>query len=423
MPKVSVRPPISLGDDFMEAIRLQKSFYHYQANCSLADFADIESECIEIKAVAALQEPNQPSYWGAFAKVDMKGPRLLGEYFGTIEAVPEEGSRKENSLTDHVFYNSFQLSRNTALIPREDEEFWPRKANCAPCQTLANIEVRPYANRVIYAIPRGITIRAGQQLLPFYGEEYTFESKVFLNPDDNDETSQKKRQQYAYTPRNIQLDPKFLKVLRMPAGLTFSKPVFDALNIHTINLPILAHDARGHALPQHQQENPTLLHLACWMADENTLSALLAKGANPNQYTRKMGVSVLHAIAMSPHYSSASEKIACIEQLRYAGAHLTLQDKNDHSILHCAIQSGQIELAIALIQLEPKLTSLVNSKDQDFFIYAISLGATEMLQALSPFITSKFLSDYVRYDVEIDYLNQTLKKLRSKFSSFIDKLY
>ena len=412
--KTTQKHTVALGESFMDSLRKSKAHYHYQSNSSQGDFTDIEAEYIEIKKVAVLQEEGNQAYWGAFAKQEMRGPLLLGEYFGSVRTVPKEGSKAEDKLTDHQFYNCFQLSNRKALEPAELEEFWPRKANCASCEQTANIAIQPYGNRVFYAIPRGVTIRQGEQLLPFYGEEYTFNSKVFLNPSDNDEESSTKLQNYPYVPRKVNLDRQLLTNLHISATTKFSKPSLEHLDIDTINLPLLAHDSKYKVLPQCEQENITLLHLACWMGGEEAaenIHALLEKGANPNQQTRKMGLSAVQAIVMSPHYANTSQKIACITQLQNAGAILMLQDRAEASVLHCAIKSEQMELARHLITLEHGLTALVNDDDQDFFLYAVTIASTTALDGLGPFITPRYLNDYIKHDEELDYLNRTLKKL------------
>ncbi|MDF1678718.1 MAG: ankyrin repeat domain-containing protein [Legionellaceae bacterium] len=409
--KNTAPPPASLGTQFLDALEEHSQTYLCQSNsANFGDFADIEASCIEVKPVSVLASPGNTSYWGAFARVDLKGPLLLGEYFGEIKDVPEEGSRKEKSIADDAFYNSFQLTPTTALVPRKEEEFWPKKANCAPCEQLANIEIRPYGQHVMYAIPRGVKIARGSQLLPFYGEAYTFESKVFLNPTDTDETSLEKLVKYPY--RAGKVDRQLLRHLDIPTSTAFYIPVVESLDNSTIHLPLLARRKAGEVLPQYEQENLCLLHIACWTANESLLNAALTKGANPNQCARKTGFNALHAIVLSPYYTGTAQKVEYIERLKLAGAHLILQDDHERSALHHAIQQNDSELAKALIQLEPKLLTLVNKDDRDFFSYAISIGAVDMLTELAPFITAKYLNEYLKDEEEFDYLVKTLKKLR-----------
>ena len=301
------------------------------------------------------------------------------------------------------------------MVPAEEEEFWPRKANCASCEQTANVVIQRHGERVFYALPRGVTIQAGQQLLPFYGEAYTFDSKMFLNPSDNDEESHEKLHRYPYQSQKIRLEKELLDILNIPSATKFAKPALEALDRNTINLPLLAHDSQYDVLPQHQQENLTLLHFTCWMGGKNIeekLCALLAKGANPNQQTRKMGFSAMQAIILSPHYKSAAQKIACIQYLKDAGGTLMLQDKHENAILHCAIQSGQVELVAHLIQLDRKVKLLLNKDDQDFFLYAIAIGSITALNILEPLITHSYLDEYLNDDEEFDYLVQTLRKVR-----------
>ncbi len=403
-----------LGAKFMKSLAKQNRAYHYQSNSSQGNFADIEAEYIEIKPVAALQEPGQTAYWGAFAKKEIRGPIRLGEYFGCVTDVPKEGSKKEKKLSNHEFYNSFQLSATKALVPEEKEEFWPRKANCAPCEQVANIVMQRSGNRVFYAVPPGVIIPPGHQLLPFYGEEYSFESKVFLNPTDTDEESSAKLKNYTYETKKIKLEPRLLEILGIENSPEFSKPSIRHLSEDTVNLPLLAHGQRGQVLPQKQQENPTLLHLACWMGRIQTCHTLTSAGANLNQYTRKTGLTPIHAIVLSPHYRSTAEKMALIAHLKAHGASLLLQDEEEQSVLHLAIQTKQFELANYLLTLERDLTSLVNEDEQDFFLYAISTGSAETIEALAPAIPPKFLSTYVN---ESDSLVKALKKLRRTLPS------
>lgn len=406
-----------INEQFIKSLKKRNGHYHYQSNSSLGNFADIEAEYIDIKPVAALKIRSNDAYWGAFTKKEIRGPLRLGEYFGAVVNVPAEGSRKEDHLTDHEFYNCFQLTDTTALVPDEAEEFWPRKANCAPCQQTANIHIERAGNRVFYTVPNGITIPEGAQLLPFYGEEYTFEDKVYLNPTDNEEESQDKLGRYPYGPAGSTLDAQLLKSLDLPASSQFYKPLLKQLNTQTVNLPLLRHDARGRVYPQHQQENPTLLHLACWMNDAKTFNALLQHGVYLNQQTSSVGFSATHAIVLSPRYRSSAQKINLLTRIKQEGGSLLLQDVEETSILHLAIKTGQIAIAKAIIKLEPGITSLVNNDDQDYFLYAISMNAIEALEELSAAYSSRFFNDYVTDKQTFNSLVKTIKSVRHKTST------
>jgi hypothetical protein len=397
-------PPV--GEDFIASLahnKKNKIAYEPQVNSIHGRFADFEREYIEIRPLAILQDKRNPYSWAVYAKKDMEGPLRIAEYHLTRKKVPKTGSKEEKALRDSAYYNTFQYRKNIALVPPEGKVSWPEKINCASCDETANFNMTRSIDHVYIEIPAGVKIKAGQQCLSFYGQDFfsnteaAFQARVFINASDNEEESSDKLHKYPYKRITINLDSTLLALMNIVPSVMFSEPNLVKLNPNTVNLPLLAYN-KQQVLPQHKQENMVLLHLACWRGDETMRDALLAKDANPNQQTKKFGFSALHFIMMSPHYANAAKKIAWLTRLKQAGATFMVQDHDENSILHHAITSGQLELLTALIALEPKMLTLLNTDDYDFFLQALAIGSIEALQALRPYMTTKYLNAYLPED-------------------------
>jgi hypothetical protein len=418
-------PPV--GDAFMASLINNKRTYEPQVNSIHGRFADFEHEYIEIRPLAILQDKRNPYSWAVYAKKDIQGPLRIAEYHLTRAKVPETGSKEEKRLRDSAYYNTFQYRKDIALVPPEGKVSWPEKINCASCDETANFKMTRSTDHVYIEIPAGVTIKAGQQCLSFYGQDFfsnteaSFQARVFINPSDNQEESADKLNLYPYKRIKIRLDPTLLKLMNLAPFVAFSEPNLAKLNSDTVNLPLLAYDKQQHVLPQHKQENIALLHLACWMKDETMRNALLEKSANPNQQTKNFGFSALHFIIMSPHFSNAEEKIAWATRLKQAGATFMVQDHDENSMLHHAITSGQLGLLTALIALEPKILTLLNVDDYDFFLQALAIGSIEALQTLRPYITTKYLNAYLPEDEdEEEESEQDFEYLKSVFDDLRD---
>jgi hypothetical protein len=413
----------SLGQDFMQSLVDSNRKYRPQVNSIQGRFADFEREYVEIDELAILKDNVNPYSWAAYAKKDIEGPMRIAEYFLEKQKVPETGSKAEDKLSDSAYYNSFQYGKEAALVPPEGVVSWAEKVNCASCCDAANLRMVRSGCHVYLEIPKGVKIKAGEQLLSFYGEEFfsskeaSFQSRVFINPCDNKEDSADKLTKYPYKRTKVNLNPELYQIMKIDSSTQFSEPNLQRLNSSTVNLPLLAYDTMQKVLPQHEQENITLLHLACWMGDEKKLDILLAKGAYLNQQTKNLGFSPLHFIVMSPHYPDVATKIVWIKRLKKAGASLKLQDHEENSILHHAITSENIEIIEVLIKLDSGVLNLINDDDFDFFLQAIAIGSLEALQVLRPFITSKYLSNYLPdeddEEEDFEYLKAVLEDLRN----------
>jgi hypothetical protein len=322
-----------------------------QENNNLGPFEDLQDNFL-IGSVSLLHKgKTSKNFLGVFAARNLihREDRCLGEYTGERK---ETKKTQKNKNFDGDY--AFDLNNGTT-IDAKNKRGWPAIVNATSCYESSNVEARKVNGRVYYYLIR--TIKAGEQLLIYYGDDYTFQDKRFLNPSDNWEESIDKFKKYqGFYKAHQSLDEPLISLLAMNARYYAVPDESQIRECNNVDIPILAYRSETSFFPQNKQENMTLLMLACWQGNTVQVRQLLTLGANPNQQTSIHGYSSLHFVVLSP-YLNDEQKIELIDELMNTrGATLKLQDLNDESILHVAIESQQINLIEYLLRKNRSIT-------------------------------------------------------------------
>ncbi|MDF1828100.1 MAG: hypothetical protein P1U39_07455 [Legionellaceae bacterium] len=369
-----------------------------------SNHAEIESQ-IFIAPTAVLQHINYPIY-GVYAKQDFSEglhyPYCLGEYQGKITKSSDESSSDEQEEQEERVLYTFDLGHGTELNA-EHEGSWPRMINSASSEHTANIFYQKI-NRKTYCFLKH-SLQAGEQLLGYYGDDYTYEDKHkrFLHRSDNWQSSAERYQTHQSLYHNI-----------MHQGVRYAVPDITQLTQATINLPILKYHKDGEFLPQHQQENKTLLHWACETGDVELLHAVKALDPDLTIQSRISGHTALHRVILNNKLSSTNKinflnKI--LSDLPHKNTSATLlQDKDDRSILHLAIAQKDIQLIQYCLQKATKkqlrkgdedIRHGLNKQGWDFILASIATGSVEVLETIRPYITANDLDDIVAEHADV----------------------
>ncbi len=396
----SIGHPLKSSSDFTEVSHLLTQSCGYSVELMAQpkrEYHDFEEDYLFIAPVAVLQtENNTGMSWGVFAKQDINihYEKCLGKYLGEVKQLSEKKQKKQD------FNYTFDLKNGVALDAKH-KRGWPAMVNGASCYESANVIAKKANGEVYYYLSR--PIKAGEQLLIYYGDDYTCENKRFLNPSDNweESTDKFKRLQSNYEIQTTQ-DQAFLNLLNFNHNQLAIPDPFKNNDYINIDTPILAYGNSRQLLPQNQQENITLLMLACWNVDFDWVNNLFKNGANPYQQTSIHGYSPLHFVVLSP-IENVDQKINLIQYIvDQARSTLKLQDLHDETILHHAIKNQQVALAAAILRLDAGLShygddrsirDCLNDKDLDIFIEAVLSLNVQMMQTVLPYMRTKDISD------------------------------
>lgn len=380
-------------------------------------FNQIQSK-IQLAPVAVLQQQSGHKFFGVYAKEALKAGLNMGEYLG------EKLSTKGTDATTNVDY-AFDL-KNRYEMNAKYKRSWHAMVNSPSSADTANVEASRERDEngdmhIYYYLKRDI--KEGEQLLIYYGDDYKFTDKRFLNPSDNWESSIKKIDNNA---TYYQMDQTLPDELRETLGLSYERfaiPIETKLHKKTVNLPLLALDKLGDAIPQSMQENMTLLHLACLKGDVELADRLLKKGANPNQQMSMAGLCPLHCAIMSKALSFELKKKLIDLLLRQPAISLVLSDKHERSILHHAIEAGEVDVIKYILELDKNVVKnntkatkaiindmkkWVNETDQCYLLLAIEKNNMNVLNALKTYICAEDLEFYLPPN-DFEFLETALK--------------
>ena len=391
-------------------------FKHYDGPTTHSDLRKME-EKIMLGPVSALQHHADTKCWGVFAKEDINLARnrnedvLLGAYLGQHQSM-EEVDADDNFDPRYTF----ELD-NGDMINAKHERSWLAMVNSTSDKDVANIEPIESNDNVYYRLTR--PIKQNQQLLVYYGDAYRFENKRFLNPNDTwEESDEKFQKNKAHYQDKQTLDPHFLKLLELPDNTVFAVPnaTLTTFGENVVDIPLLAYDAaQTDFLLQHQQDNITLLHRACWQGDLNEVAKLLALKANPNLQSTRLGYSALHFVLLSP--LDIEKKKALINLIRQTpNISLSQQDSEDRSILHLAIEQHDVALIQYLLSLDNSTASMrscLNHHEQDYFFLAATTGSTHVITTVAPFVTLDELKDYFEDEDSTKTFQDAIKKMHA----------
>lgn len=367
-------------------------------------------EHIQIAPVALLQHnESENKILGVYAKTNVFNQNsscILGEYLGEKLATQDtDADPLANFLYSFDLENGYEIN---ALQQRS----WLAMVNSASAEEAANIIVLRQKDKILYQQTK--PIRQGEQFLVYYGDAYVFENRRFLNPNNNWKESEELIQEFHHHYRQHQ-DIKALQALcALPDHMVFALPDEETLDEACADLPILAYDTvQQKYLKQSQQDNMSALHYACWQGNLQTIAKLIALGANVYQQMSIQGYSLSHCILLSP-YHTEKQKIKLLAFLaKDYPAILRLQDKNENSVLHLAVEQGSIAVVLYLLQQDPQLRELVNQQDLDFLSFIIISGSLPLLEAVLPHLTTEEiiycdelineLAAYITQDIAVTY--------------------
>lgn len=368
-----------------------------QKNGAMGDFAYIEEDLL-IAPVAVLQKNHMSQkILGVFAKKDFKHhvDLCLGEYTGELM---QTKAVERNKQFDADY--AFDLKNGTTLTAKSHRG-WPAMVNATSCYESANVQAKEIKGRVYFYLIR--SIKASEQFLIYYGDDYKFKDKRFLNPSDNWAESIDKYNQYKnfYKPKKT-LDRALVELLALGTKQFAIPNSAQIRNCTSVDIPILACSHHEEFLLQNKQENMSLLMLACWQGDIVLVQDLLTLGSNPHQQTTIHGYSALHFIVLSPHLNQ-DQKIELIETIvNMAGSTLKLQDSNDETILHIATKTHQTNLVQYILRknatmsrygTEKSILNCINVHDQDIFVMAMSSPHLDMIEKIIPYMRLSDIND------------------------------
>jgi|GEM_PF-5580735 len=371
----------------------------HNTNDTQGDGGDREYD-VFIGPVPVLQETEDYPIYGVFANKDIhlengSMPLFLGEYQGDyIEAQESEDIYAIDAGSGYV-------------VSAKERGSWARMVNTTDSEDTANVSYVSRGQKVYFYLIR--ELKAGEQLLVYYGEDHELEIKRFLHKSDNWQTSEERYKSH-----------RDLYRMEVKDGITYAVPIIDALDARTIDLPILKQASDGTFLPQHQQENKNLVIWACEQGDFGLLQYALSLSPDTNMQTRIGGCTALHAVMRNP-LLDASEKIRFLDALlTNKNTLLHLQDKDEDSILHIAIAQEEVELIAYILKAREGRASktntdihdCVNDKGHDFIFAALNTGSVDVINALRPFMQSYDL-EHVIDDDHADLLAEIWQELKS----------
>lgn len=349
---------------------------------------DSINDFVEIAPLPLLNSDASFGGYGVIAKAAICKGMVLGSYEGEkirnvqfdIHADSDACSISESEIDTTYF---FMLTQYTTIDAKKKGN-WTRFINHAT-NGLTNVSFSIRDKHIVFVANK--PIYQGQQLLIDYGDKYVFKTEQkFLRPSDNHNESKDivKKNKLAYE-KNIQA----------------YIPIIEKLTSANVDIPLLIIEG-GTLLPQHQQDNMTSLMHACYYGEKDNIQKLLGLGANPFIQSSIYGLSPLHfLIASTASDMNESKKISVLDFfLKQIKSHIDtkeifcLQDKQGRSILDYAINQNSLPLVEFLLKTCNSLLQLINNKDQDSFIYALSLKRTEIAMYLMNQLTKSDLISY-----------------------------
>jgi hypothetical protein len=360
-----------------------------------------EDNQLIIASVAVLRSSTNKKDLGVFAGKKLHKGKTLGVYIGEIKKTPiaNDGA--------YVFGLSDDADDHIDASKRCN---WTAFVNSTTCQETANVTTTRKNEEITYKTCK--TIDENEQLLIYYGDYYKYDSGArFLKTTDTSQDSSDiiDANREAYADDIIQLSRSEAIAFGISPDSWFKIPrmqePYDQLNPE---LPLLTwNSALQIPLTQDLQENFTQLMYACATNDEGLIDALLTHGANPNIQSTISGSTALHVTIRSSLDLGRKKNI--IAKLLDQKASLALQDKDNQSVLHSAIESNDADDLIPFImeQFANKVTtknkssayeeilSYVNNNDLDPFLYSLSLQRINSSIALVNYLKEKDIIAYL----------------------------
>lgn len=388
---------ISIHDAALSQKLLDERGIHYQQD----KFSHSIKNDLVIGHVAILSSNSHTKSLGVFARKRIPTNRTLGTYFGKIIHSANDSDRSYNfNLTDN----------GETFIDASKQCNWTAFVNSAGSEDLANVESCADGDEIFYKTCR--EINEGEQLLIFYGSQYHFDNQYrFLKPSDGSKESIEimNERPDVYAREAKPLFEQQASALRVSPNAWFKIPqkTLDSDEDYW-KLPLLECEPYSSTpLPQHQQENVTLLMYACLSNDMALLDQLLTDGADINTQSSKSGYTALHVLVRSS--LNVDDKINLIRKLFDNDAAFYLQDWNNQSILHAAIESNDADILIPFL-LETLVAPLkshqktkyyrtafscINNSDLDPFLYSISLGKIDLSLVLARYVAKEDIKNYL----------------------------
>ncbi len=325
---------------------------------------------------------------------------ILGEY---------RGEKKDINQVENTEY-TFELEGSSSVDASEQFN-WCAIVNHAMSPHIANLTTVLKYGKIFYKSSK--EIHPFSQLLIYYGDTYHFsedESRRFLKPTDNSDESIDiiKKNESLYRSPLRTLAPEHAQALRVSPSLLFAIPTFDDQSDHQTNwdAPLLAFNPIVPESPfaQASQENITPLMYACVQNDQGLVNRLLKNGANPNIQSSIQGYTALHITITSA--LALGDKQTIIQTLCDYGAIFYLQDHNNQSPLHCAINSQSRDLVAFLMEKtiknpkqkkkhQEQMMACVDNQDRDPFIYSMSLENQDICVFLADYLSNSDVELYL----------------------------
>ncbi len=390
---------------------------------------------ISIRPVPLLQNDAKQRSFGVFATKDitfasngLNENRVLVEYIGKKKILSKEA--KDRAYT--MVLNEGDDVTDPTVISALELRNWSAMVNSASCAQLANIVIDQVEDNngeahIVYLLER--PIKKGEQLLVYYGEEYSFDNKLFLNPNDS---WQETREQW------LEYQDYYHNALLFDAS--YALPNIDKIlkdkNSEVVDIAALRYGQNNDFMPQHKQEHYTALHIACSQADLREINKLLVLGANPYRQSSISGHSPLHLVVSST--APIKMKINIIQAVwEMEPAAIMLQDNKDNTILHLAVQRKELELIKYLLTLEipnqdknvppTDLSDYVNSNNWDYVCCLLAQGDFTLLDNLQKECLESLeaLPDFYEENIPkiLAHLADTDKPLLEKVSVYLKKTY
>lgn len=400
-----------------------------------------EDNQLIIASVAVLRSSTNKKDLGVFAGKKLHKGKTLGVYIGEIKKTPiaNDGA--------YVFGLSDDADDHIDASKRCN---WTAFVNSTTCQETANVTTTRKNEEITYKTCK--TIDENEQLLIYYGDYYKYDSGArFLKTTDTSQDSSDiiDANREAYADDIIQLSRSEAIAFGISPDSWFKIPLiqepYDQLNPE---LPLLGWDQNLQIpLTQNLQENFTQLMYACATNDEGLIDALLTHGANPNIQSTISGSTALHVTIRSSLDLGSKKNI--IAKLLDQKASLALQDKDNQSVLHSAIESNDADDLVPFIMEQfannvttknkssayEEILSYVNNNDLDPFLYSLSLKRINSSIALGNYLKEKDIIAYLSPNDDYhfrDYIvaipagegkDSLLCELRKKFQTNRRKTY
>lgn len=369
---------VELSKSIKEKTNIVKKFYANRKCNRDSAYNEVE-ENIFVAPVSVLQEPScdYPVY-GVFAKEEIINVRL-GEYQGRVFDITENSEDEANSTY------SFNLG-NGKELRAEDGGSWPQLINSTLSPEAANVYYEKEGNSIVCY--RKKQIKAGQQLLGFYNENYPFDANRmrFLHVSDNWQSSEER-----FT--------AFLDCYLADENDKYVIPNIDELTEDTIDLPVLE-KSEDKLLPQVNQQNMSLLIYSCLIEDFELLEFVLLKKPDLLMQMRISGNSALHILFLKESLSTELKIKFATSIFKNANfTPLLLQNKAKDTILHIAIRQKNKKLIQFVLEMQEKKNEVqaneekkrfndvkyyMDAKGYDGITAAIATGDKEVWLAIKP---------------------------------------